>query len=118
MSIDEQWDQSDQSGLVGTVAASRYLVVAELNADRRRTRYEAEDVEDGSRLALEVLHVKVATPDDATLRSLKHPNLACVLGTGTLDTGEPYLTTELVRGKSLRAHIIRGHLQPPPPLST
>src|SRR6267154_6069336 len=103
MSIDEQWDQSDQSGLVGKTAAGRYLIVAELSADARRTRYEAEDVEHGARVWFEVLHAGAPTSDDATLRSLRHPNLVSVLDAGHLDSGEPYLASEMVRGKSLRA---------------
>lgn len=111
MSIDEQWDQSDQSGLVGKVAAGRYLIVAELSGDGRRTLYEAEDVEQGTRVSLGVLHAGTATNDSATVRSLKHPNLAGVLDVGRLDSGEPFLTTEMVRGTSLRALIKRGQLE-------
>jgi hypothetical protein len=111
MSIDEQWDQSDQSGLVGKVAAGRYLIVAELSGDGRRTLYEAEDVEQGTRVSLGVLHAGTATNDGAIARSLKHPNLAGVLDVGRLDSGEPFLTTEMVRGTSLRALIKRGQLE-------
>ena len=111
MSIDEQWDQSDRSGLVGKVAAGRYLIVAELGGDGRRTLYEAEDVEQGTRVSLGVLHGGTATNESATVRSLKHPNLAGVLDVGRLDSGEPFLTTEIIRGSSLRALIKRGHLE-------
>jgi len=108
MSIDEQWDLSD---LVGKVAAGRYVIVAELRSDDRRTIYEAEDVEQGTRVALGVLRAATASDGGAKLRSLRHPNLAEVLDTGKLDSGEPFFTTEIVRGMSLRALMNGGHLE-------
>ena len=109
MPIDEQWDQS---GLVGKMAAGRYLIVAELSADARRTLYEAEDVEHGTRISLGVLHASTATGDDSVkLRTLRHPNLISVLDAGKLETGEPFMTTEMVRGTSLRTLMNAGLLE-------
>jgi serine/threonine-protein kinase len=104
MSLDEEWEQS---GLVGKVAAGRYLIVSELAADARRTLYEAENVELGMRVTLGVVRAD-GTPTEQRLangeklRSLKQAGLVSVLDVGKLDSGELYVATERPEGKTLR----------------
>src|SRR5258706_9264704 len=108
MSIDETWDEP---GLVGKMAAGRYLIVSELAADSRRTVYEAENVELGTRVSLGVVHSDASTTTEQRLRegaklcSLKQPGLVAVLDVGKLDSGDLFVATELPDGASLRTLI-------------
>src|SRR5688500_10790770 len=105
MSIDETWDQS---GLVGKLAAGRYMIVKDLGTDTRRTLYEAEDAQRGERVMLAVIR-SPAPPDKRRiadkLRSLDHPALARVLDAGKLESGELYVATERAVGAPLRTLI-------------
>lgn len=69
----------------------------------------------GKLVAIKVLHVDSALPQEALARfrreaeiaaRLEHPNLVQVLDFNTLPTGEPYLVMEYLKGQSLaaRAH--------------
>ena len=105
MSIDENWDQS---GLVGKLAAGRYMIVKDLGTDSRRTLYEAEDAQRGERVMLAVIR-SPATTDKLRiadkLRSLEHPALARVLDAGKLESGELYVATERAVGAPLRTLV-------------
>ncbi|HEY5924745.1 MAG TPA: hypothetical protein VIV11_23860, partial [Kofleriaceae bacterium] len=64
MAIDEEWG----SGMVGKMAAGRYLIVSELATDGRRTLYEAENVELGTRVTLGIVRGD-GTPTTERLRN-------------------------------------------------
>ena len=114
MALDEEWDES---GLVGKVAAGRYLIVSELATDNRRTLYEAENVELGVRVTLGVVRAD-GTNTDARLekghklRALNQPGLVTILDVGTLDSGDLYVATERPAGRTLREVAGGKRLEP------
>jgi serine/threonine-protein kinase len=78
--------------------------------------------DDGSRVAIKVLHLELVRSRDALVRfdrelaaieQLDHRNVVRALGHGTLGDGRPYLALEFVEGPSLRDVIAdRGSLSP------
>lgn len=114
MALDEEWDES---GLVGKVAAGRYLIVSELATDARRTLYEAENVELGTRVSLGVVRAEGTNTDarlekGQKLRALNQPGLVTVLDVGTLDSGDLYVATERPEGRTLREVAGGKRLEP------
>jgi len=112
MAIDDDWEGSQRSGLVGK-RAGRYLIVSELATDGRRTLYEAENGE-GERVTIGVVRADGTPPAERLrngekLRSLKQPGLVSVLDVGKLDSGELYVANERAVGAALRT-LITGTL--------
>ncbi|MFO0594841.1 MAG: serine/threonine-protein kinase [Myxococcaceae bacterium] len=68
----------------------------------------------GKQVAIKVLHVDRALPQEALARfkreaeiaaRLEHPNIVQVLDFNTLPTGQPYLVMEFLKGQSLAARV-------------
>ncbi|MBO9541677.1 diguanylate cyclase [bacterium] len=91
----------------------RYRVLSLLGQGGMGCVYLAEDLTNGSQLALKTLAVQQATdPEDAARRfrqeframaRLRHPNLVEVYDFGTQEDGTPFFTMEVVPGDGLDA---------------
>jgi serine/threonine protein kinase/tetratricopeptide (TPR) repeat protein len=80
--------------------------------------YRARDSRLGRDVAIKVLPLLFAADSDRLRRfeqearataALNHPNILVVLYTGTYE-GAPYVVSELLKGKTLREQMERGHL--------
>lgn len=84
--------------------------------------------DDGSRVAIKILHLELVRSVDALTRfqreqqaieRLRHPNVVRGLGNGTLADGRPFLVLEYLEGPSLREVLQeRGALPPTEMLAT
>jgi len=102
--------------------AGRYLIYRALAAGGCGTVYSAEDPRLGGRVAVKVLHRRLAGSAEMVERFLRearvvnqirHPNIVEIHDFGTLDDGRPYFAMELLSGTSLTALVEqRGRLSP------
>ncbi len=115
-------DTAVVESLVGARLAGRYRLEAVVGTGATATVYRALREGIGDEVAVKVLdeklarnpHVVRAFTDEALAGSrIDHPGAVAVLDRGRDDEGRLYLVTELVRGRTLRAHLADG----PPPLA-
>lgn len=75
----------------------------------------------GKQVAIKVLRTQGALPAEALARfkreaeiavRLEHPNIVQVLDFNSLESGEPFIVMELLKGESLGARLKRGPLSP------
>ena len=101
---------------VGTVIAGRFAVHVLIAQGGMGAVYEAEQLATSERGALKLMLAKYAMYPLAVERfareavaasCIAHPNIVRVLDAGRLDSGEPYLFMELLRGEPLSARIAR-----------
>lgn len=96
-------------------AIGRYRIVRLLGEGGMGTVYEAEQDEPRRRVALKVIKLGLATPDQLrrfrresqALARLQHPGIAQIYESNTADTGfghQPYLAMEFIRGLPLREY--------------
>jgi len=100
---------------VGTTLGS-YEILAPLGAGGMGEVYRARDLRLGREVALKVLPPEVASNptrlarfhrEARTLAALNHPSIVTLFGVEDGD-GMPFLTMELVEGKSLDQHVAAG----------
>jgi eukaryotic-like serine/threonine-protein kinase len=104
----------------GDVVANRYRVLRPIATGGYGTVYEALSLQDGSRLALKILHSRLGSSpaeierfrrEAALVRALEHPHIVRVLDFGQTDDATPYIAFELLRGQALRQELgKRGRL--------
>ncbi|MBL8938409.1 MAG: serine/threonine protein kinase [Archangium sp.] len=75
----------------------------------------------GKQVAIKVLHTQGALPPEALARfrreaeiavRLEHPNIVQVLDFNSLESGQPFIVMELLKGESLAARLKRGPMSP------
>ena len=97
----------------------RYRLVRVLRETGVSTRYEAEHLVVGRRVAVEVLAPELAGDPELRVRFEKqarclgvaaHPNLANILDLGTTNDGRCYVALELPPGETLAQRVARGPL--------
>lgn len=75
----------------------------------------------GKQVAIKVLHTQGALPAEALARfrreaeiavRLEHPNIVQVLDFNSLESGQPFIVMELLKGESLAARLKRGPMSP------
>src|SRR5690606_18392776 len=105
-----------------TVIDSRYEVVREIARGGVGTVFEAKHLFTNKMVALKVLNPNQQQSPEAQARLLreaqalskiKHPHIVDVLDAGMTRSGQVYLVTELVEGRSLDGVLAaRGRLEP------
>lgn len=100
----------------GEIIDERYQIRSRLGRGAAALVYAARDRTGEREVAIKVMSRRIADRPDARARfereavvqrSLRHPNVAALYGSGMLRTGEPYLVLELLRGRSLRDVVAR-----------
>jgi serine/threonine protein kinase len=103
----------------GTLLADRFRVERTLGQGGMGTVFEVTHVHTKHRRALKLLHSELSANHEASDRFLReasvagrigHPNIVEVYDAGRLETGEPYLLMELLRGESLE-QLLERHPQ-------
>ncbi len=101
----------------GSVLAGRFRVVRCMGVGGMGAVYEIEHELTKHRRALKLLHASMAAIPGVVERFLREASAAGRVGNphivesfdaGTLDTGEPYLVMEMLRGETLASCIERG----------
>src|SRR5512134_505065 len=99
---------------VGSVLGGKFRVVRELGVGGMGAVYEVEHTITKHRRALKLLHHEMASIPDIVTRFLREASAAGHIGNphvvetfdaGQLDTGEPYIVMELLKGRTLSAWI-------------
>jgi eukaryotic-like serine/threonine-protein kinase len=101
------------------ILSDRYRIERELGAGGMATVYLAEDLRHHRKVALKVLHAKLAAmlgtdgflAEIATTANLQHPGILPLFDSGVAD-GLVYYVMPYVRGESLRARLDREHQLP------
>lgn len=103
----------------GTVLAGKFRVVSRLGEGGMGAVYEIEHELTKHRRALKLLHKSMAELPSVVERFLReasaagrvgNPHIVETFDAGVLDTGEPYLVMELLRGQPLSARIAAGKM--------
>jgi serine/threonine-protein kinase len=103
----------------GTLLAGKFRVIRRLGEGGMGSVYEIEHELTKHRRALKMLHSAMAAMPSIVERFLReasaagrvgNPHIAETFDAGVLDTGEPYLVMELLRGEPLSARVARGPL--------
>lgn len=103
----------------GTVLAGKFRVVSRLGEGGMGAVYEIEHELTKHRRALKLLHKSMAAMPSVVERFLReasaagrvgNPHIVETFDAGVLDTGEPYLVMELLRGQPLSARIAAGKM--------
>ncbi|HEX4338460.1 MAG TPA: serine/threonine-protein kinase [Polyangiaceae bacterium] len=110
--------EEDPAGLEpGTVLAGRFRVVRCMGVGGMGSVYEIEHELTKHRRALKLLHAAMAQNSHVVERFLREASAAGRVGNqhivetfdaGKLDSGEPYLIMEMLRGQTLSDRIARG----------
>ncbi len=104
----------------GDLIDGAYRVAALLGQGGAGAVYRANAVEDGREVAIKCMHSDFLTSDDArerfqrearALNGLAHPHIIRIEDYGITAEG-PYLVMELLRGKTLEAHLELGAIPP------
>ncbi|MFC5138183.1 protein kinase [Actinomycetospora rhizophila] len=119
--MDTVQSRATEAGELGRIGDGRYILVEELGRGPLGTVYLARDRHTGRDVAIKVLDVRSAGPDEDLVgrfhrevdiaRSLDHPLLATVLA-AVNDDGQLALVSEYVRGRSLATLVAQGPLHP------
>ena len=105
----------------GTVVAKRYRVDGFLGEGAMGAVYRVEDVKTHEPRALKVLHASMSSQREAVARfereaiaagKIAHRNVAAATDFGRLPDGSFFLVLEFVAGRSLRAELDDGALEP------
>jgi serine/threonine protein kinase len=103
----------------GTVLAGKFRVVSLLGEGGMGAVYEIEHELTKHRRALKLLHKSMADQPSVVERFLReasaagrvgNPHIVETFDAGVLDTGEPYLVMEILRGEPLAARIAHGKM--------
>jgi serine/threonine-protein kinase len=103
----------------GTVLAGKFRVVSRLGEGGMGSVYEIEHQLTKHRRALKLLHKSMAAMPSVVERFLReasaagrvgNPHIVETFDAGVLDTGEPYLVMEILRGEPLSARIAAGKM--------
>ena len=103
----------------GTVLAGKFRVVSLLGEGGMGAVYEIEHELTKHRRALKLLHKAMADQPSVVERFLReasaagrvgNPHIVETFDAGVLDTGEPYLVMEILRGEPLAARIAQGKM--------
>ena len=103
----------------GTLIAGKFRVIRRLGEGGMGSVYEIEHELTKHRRALKMLHAAMAAMPSIVERFLReasaagrvgNPHIAETFDAGVLETGEPYLVMELLRGEPLSARVERGPL--------
>ena len=103
----------------GTILAGKFRVVSRLGEGGMGSVYEIEHELTKHRRALKLLHQSMAAMPSVVERFLReasaagrvgNPHIVETFDAGVLDSGEPYLVMEILRGEPLSARIARGPL--------
>ena len=103
----------------GTVLAGKFRVVSLLGEGGMGAVYEIEHELTKHRRALKLLHKALADQPSVVERFLReasaagrvgNPHIVETFDAGVLDTGEPYLVMEILRGEPLAARIAQGKM--------
>lgn len=103
----------------GTLLAGKFRVIRPLGEGGMGSVFEIEHELTKHRRALKMLHSAMAAMPGIVERFLReasaagrigNPHIAETFDAGVLETGEPYLVMELLRGEPLSARIARGPL--------
>jgi eukaryotic-like serine/threonine-protein kinase len=103
----------------GTVLAGKFRVVSRLGEGGMGAVYEIEHELTKHRRALKLLHKSMAAMPSVVERFLReasaagrvgNPHIVETFDAGVLETGEPYLVMELLRGQPLSARIAAGKM--------
>ena len=97
-----------------------YQIIRSLGGGGMGAVFEAQDLENGRRVALKVLSQTLDSPEarqrffreGRLAASINHPNSVYVFGTEEIG-GTPVITMELVAGGTLEERVRRGGLMPP-----
>ena len=111
-----------QGDRLGQVYGRQFRIDALIGKGAMAEVYRALDLSTAAYVALKVLKQHLDDLDPAAhqrfLREaevqalLRHRNVAALLATGTTPDNQPYLVAELLRGRSLRATLKAGRLDP------
>jgi serine/threonine protein kinase len=108
---------TDASISVGSVLAGKFRILRVLGEGGMGAVYEIEHELTKHRRALKLLHPEMAQVSSVVERFLReasaagrvgNPHIVETFDAGVLDTGEPYLVMELLRGEPLSYRIARG----------
>jgi serine/threonine-protein kinase len=103
----------------GTLLAGKFRVIRRLGEGGMGSVYEIEHEITKHRRALKMLHSAMAAMPSIVERFLReasaagrvgNPHIAETFDAGMLETGEPYLVMELLRGEPLASRVARGPL--------
>ncbi|HET7538382.1 MAG TPA: serine/threonine-protein kinase, partial [Polyangiaceae bacterium] len=103
----------------GTVLAGKFRVVSLLGEGGMGAVYEIEHELTKHRRALKLLHASMAAMPSVVERFLReasaagrvgNPHIVETFDAGVLNTGEPYLVMEMLRGRPLSARIAAGKM--------
>jgi eukaryotic-like serine/threonine-protein kinase len=103
----------------GTLLAGKFRVIQRLGEGGMGSVYEIEHEITKHRRALKMLHPQMAAMPSIVERFLReasaagrvgNPHIAETFDAGHLETGQPYLVMELLRGEPLSARLARGRL--------
>src|SRR5450432_2213886 len=103
----------------GTVLAGKFRVVSLLGEGGMGAVYEIEHELTKHRRALKLLHKAMADQPSVVERFLReasaagrvgNPHIIETFDAGVLDTGEPYLVMEILRGEPLASRIAQGKM--------
>jgi serine/threonine protein kinase len=103
----------------GTILAGKFRVVSLLGEGGMGAVYEIEHELTKHRRALKLLHKAMADQPSVVERFLReasaagrvgNPHIVETFDAGVLDTGEPYLVMEILRGEPLAARIAHGKM--------
>lgn len=101
----------------GTLLAGKFRVVSRLGVGGMGSVYEIEHELTKHRRALKLLHASMAGTPSVVERFLReasaagrvgNPHIVETFDAGVLDTGEPYLVMEILRGEPLASRIAHG----------
>jgi serine/threonine-protein kinase len=110
---------NDDTFAPGTLLAGKFRVIQRLGEGGMGSVYEIEHELTKHRRALKMLHAAMAAVPSIVERFLReasaagrvgNPHIAETFDAGVLETGEPYLVMELLRGEPLSSRIARGQL--------
>ncbi len=94
----------------GDIVAGKYRIEGNLGSGGMASVYEATHIAFGDRVAIKILHERIASNADhiarflregRSVRQLKSEHVAKVFDIGTLDSGVPFMVMELLRGVDL-----------------
>jgi tRNA A-37 threonylcarbamoyl transferase component Bud32 len=112
---------SRETRLEAGVAVGEYVIDRFLGAGAMGEVYAGHHPVIGKRVAIKVLRHELAASAEAAERFIRearavnqidHENVIDVFAFGRLDDGRLYLVMDLVEGRSLRAHLVDGPLDP------
>jgi len=110
---------NDDTFAPGTLLAGKFRVIRRLGEGGMGSVYEIEHELTKHRRALKMLHAAMAAMPSIVERFLReasaagrvgNPHIAETFDAGVLETGEPYLVMELLRGEPLSSRVARGPL--------